>query len=894
MTNYRMSTRLGLVLLLSASLLLVATVQAETNIDIIATTDDGVVITEISDKGTSGVCNGKDWIELYNPGDVSVDLGADLYVLHDDRGLDNEETFAFPPGSVIDAKDYMLLCTEQEITEEPLIPAEEGDATDGATATAGQDEDDAPALLLLLLLSPQFGISGDDIISLTRIRRASGSNATTGTGFSISQSRNGDIYEILSRVPLPNTDDAFDVTYAMDPVTGIYNYTSTPTPGAKNIMTRLLTLEERHAQLKAALKEQNDLGTAFFGMDDRGFPTADAMDTVLDLSFTMLEGDYAYLVENKTFEQYRPFQTATVKTTDGVEVASLNTPGNIRSKGQSSLFLATCVGTVTFPFQVEFADNATLFGMERIYLRHHVGDYSYMRDYAYNRMLARFGLPHTRARKVRVTINGNPHGLYTLLEAPDQDYVFHRSFPDFDPQRYALYKIKSFGLDCGSYTADEIATAEARLGDLSTPPYAFERGEHKPQVPTLSLFEIDQCIEDYDNNLWTRDYFDVILAWLRNDRSCADMLLNTGLIDLDLGNNQFKKEMEEFISVDFSDEQVCDVGCANSNLKHQVDVENFLKSFAFYAVTMNSDTPLINGNNYYLAQSGAEQNGGVGGWKIVPYDFNLAEVVYCHDEICNDRLVHWSVARPTCTSLEASNVAGPLLADEKLHAQYLEYVREFVETIYGNESFVEELQEHAAEQDAFVRDDFWSLFGAFYDLERSPDTATWSDEIPRYPLLPTMKARTEDVRAQLAAIDAGTFPRGPFVGVNGDNEPWEPCADWRLSEPNTTACPEGCKYESCYMSDWTVSSYCDEETGKCLHGDYDEQCRGIFDGDRYAGMQDAEDGRKTFCRFSTGVPVKAMECPAVGAVKLNSSQSAASRVGIVSTAIVAVLSFLFL
>lgn len=838
-----------------------------------------VLINEVSDKGTSTVCDGNDWVELYNPTVAAIDLGAELYVLHDDRGLDSAETFAFPPGSTIAAMSYMLLCTE-------LTLDVGGDGDTAATAATEQVPDPN---------SPQFGIGGGDTISLTRIRRAVSNNGTD-PGFDITQSRNGDFYEVVSKVALPNTDDGFDVTFAIDPATGLYNYTSTPTPGADNIMTRVLTLEERNALFKEELQAQNDLATDFFGMDGRGFKTENAMDTILDLSFTMLEDDYNYLVQNKTFEQYRPFQSVAVKTTSGDEIVSLgNAPGEIRSKGQSSLFLATCVGTDTFPFQLEFAKNSTLFGMERVFLRHHIGDYSYMRDYAYNIMLARFGLPHIRARKVRVTINDNLHGFYTLMEAPDQDYVFHRSFPDFDPERYALYKIKSFAIDCGSYTEAEIATAEARLGEMNTPPYAFERGEHKPQVPALSIFEIDQCIADYDENLWTRDYYDVILAWLRNNRSCSDMLLETGLIERDLGKNDFKEQMEEFIRVDFSDEQVCDVGCTNSNLKNQVDVENWLKAFAFYAVTMNSDTPLINGNNYYLAQSGSEANGGVGGWKIVPYDFNLAEVVYCHDEICNDRLVHWSIARPTCTSLEANNVAGPLLADEQLHGQYLEYVREFVETIYGNESFVEELKEHAAEQDAYVRADFWSLYGAFYDLELAPDTVDWKDEVPRFPLLPTMAARTEDVRAQLAAIDAGTFPRGPFVGVNGDNEPWEPCADWRLSEPNTTACPEGCDYVGCNMPGWTVPSYCDEQTGKCMHADYDEQCRGVYDGYFYAGMQDAEDGRKAFCRFSTGVPTRAMECPAVGAVKLQDAESGASRAlrVTVALAVPGLLSLLF-
>jgi len=816
----------------------------------LGTSQSMIRINEISSKGTSNICNNNDWIELYNVGETAIDL--ETHGLHDSKGYHDEDAFFFPPGTTIQPHSYLLLCNEQN--NDPL--------------------------------SPQFGIGGDDTITLTRSSDNTNSNASTNTSTNtntsssvptLSSNQNSVVfrqaattYIVLSEVTLPGAENIFDVSYAYDSSTNTWNFTSTPTPGADNSITKVLPLEVRNALFKRALIEQNQLGTAFFNMDDRGLPVKNGFDTVLYLSFQMEENDYAYMIQNTHYELYRPFQSMKFTTTKGDVIASLNTAGRIRPKGQSSLFMAICVGTETFPFQVELPDKETFYGMERFYLRSHLADFSYMRDYAYHRMLARFGLPHLRARKVQVKINGNNHGFYTLMEAPDQDYVFHRSFPDFDPQRYALYKVKSMAIDCGSYSSEEIALAETRLkNDTSTPPYAFERGEHKPDVPRFSLFDIGDCQDAYDINMWNRDYNDTVLAWLRNDRSCGDMLMNTGLIDRDLGTKHFDDDMKDFIAQDFSDERVCDVGCQNSDLADYVDQENWLKAFAFYAVTMNSDSPLVNGNNYYLAQSGAEAHGGEGGWKIVPYDFNVAEVYDCHDELCNNRLVHWSIARPTCTSLESNNLAGPILLKETLHKRYLEYVEEFVETIYANKSFIEELERHASEQGSYVRADDWSLFGALYIFEETPTSATWDHEIRgipvlQYPLLPTMRARTEDVRAQLAAIKKREYPRGPFVGKNGNNEPWEPCADWRIPDVDSSKCLHGCKYEGCHMPGWTVESYCDEETGKCLHGDYDEQCRGVFDNYRYVGMEDAKDGRKTFCRFTSGVPVKAMECPLDG------------------------------
>ena len=66
--------------------------------------------------------------------------------------------------------------------------------------------------------------------------------------------------------------------------------------------------------------------------------------------------------------------------------------------------------------------------MEKFYLRNHFGDPSYVRDWSTHRMLRRFGLPYLRTRTAKLYINGEYTGLYSLMEAPDQDYVFYRSF----------------------------------------------------------------------------------------------------------------------------------------------------------------------------------------------------------------------------------------------------------------------------------------------------------------------------------------------------------------------------------------------------------------------------------------------------------------------------------
>lgn len=170
--------------------------------------------------------------------------------------------------------------------------------------------------------------------------------------------------------------------------------------------------------------------------------------------------------------------------------------------------------------------------------------------------------------------------------------------------------------------------------------------------------------------------------------------------------------------------------------------------------------------------------------------------------------------------------------------------------------------DHAAAIKEDVAEDFWSRGGANFDAELTPD-APWNTTnsiTEQFPFLPLLKARTESVREQLAAIDAGTFPRGPHLeqGV----EPWETCADWQSTEPPPTACFQNCRYEGCFKFGWTIPGVCDQATGTCIHGNWDQECQGVADGGRYEGMENREDGSPTFCLTSIGFPSKVSVCPA--------------------------------
>jgi Lamin Tail Domain/CotH kinase protein len=352
-----------------------------------------VMFSEIAYQGTpsSAVCEGaeSDWLELYNTdtGNNTDVSGFDLsgLILYDDQGVnDTDHVYTFPQGQQLAPGEYLVLCMD------------------------GSDP----------LTSPQFKIGESDTLTLF----------------------NPFTQEIVASVgPLPDgapkeERGAFDVTYAWNNnmyISSSYTYTSTPTPGSANILTPVIMNEETTAEeIKERLKLQNALGTQFFGMDDHGLPVPNRLDDVLDLHLTMKQTDYDYLMQNASFQLYAPFTSARVTRSNsnsnsgGEELLVLGSPGRIRTKGQSTLSIAHCMGSPTVPFLIEFNNvnkTQTLYGVERIYLRSHFLDTSYMREWSAHRMLARFGLPHLRARKMRFFINGNRIGLYTVVVSA----IFH-------------------------------------------------------------------------------------------------------------------------------------------------------------------------------------------------------------------------------------------------------------------------------------------------------------------------------------------------------------------------------------------------------------------------------------------------------------------------------------
>ena len=189
-----------------------------------------LIITEIAASGTSDICEGNDWVEIHNSYGAgenttnstnttnSVDL-YDTYILHGTNGIIDARTLPIPQNTALEAGNYLTLCFELS----PLTSSEQ-----------------------------QFGIEANDTITLVRfVNTENGTHLTDG------------FFEVLSSVePLPDLEylEVFDTSFALDPDTDVFGFTSTPTPGSINVMTPviIINIDFDTNRRNATAGEQND------------------------------------------------------------------------------------------------------------------------------------------------------------------------------------------------------------------------------------------------------------------------------------------------------------------------------------------------------------------------------------------------------------------------------------------------------------------------------------------------------------------------------------------------------------------------------------------------------------------------------------------------------------
>jgi hypothetical protein len=97
------------------------------------------------------------------------------------------------------------------------------------------------------------------------------------------------------------------------------------------------------------------------------------------------------------------------------------------------------------------------------------------------------------------------------------------------------------------YEPEQLERAQLRLDEASTPPYAFERGDHREPITVRGPESHDACYADLVDILF-EEYLDVELAYVRYNQDCGEMVVNEGLVDLDLGMKDWDSSMMQFFN----------------------------------------------------------------------------------------------------------------------------------------------------------------------------------------------------------------------------------------------------------------------------------------------------------------------------------------------------------
>ena len=181
-------------------------------------------------------------------------------------------------------------------------------------------------------------------------------------------------------------------------------------------------------------------------------------DTVEDVYITISDTDWNDLLASPLLEEYHAASiTYRHVTVDNVA---------FRTKGNSSLQAVAGMNSTRFSFKVDmnyYVDGQKLLGMKKINLNNNYKDPSYMRERLAYDMMRALDIPAPRLSYVNLYINGSLHGLYTLVEQVDGEFLEK----NFDDPEGDLYKpdgtgsgLLWLGSNFAAYAGVELKTNE--------------------------------------------------------------------------------------------------------------------------------------------------------------------------------------------------------------------------------------------------------------------------------------------------------------------------------------------------------------------------------------------------------------------------------------------------
>ena len=181
-------------------------------------------------------------------------------------------------------------------------------------------------------------------------------------------------------------------------------------------------------------------------------------DTVENVYITISETDWNSILSSPLDEEYHT-AAITYRNITLDDVA-------FRTKGSSSLQSVAQMNSTRYSFKVDmnyYVDGQKLLGMKKINLNNNYKDPSYMRERISYDMMRSLGIPTPRLSYVNLYINGSLHGLYTLVEQVDSEFLetnFKNSEGDLYKPDGTGSDLLWIGSDFAAYSGVELKTNE--------------------------------------------------------------------------------------------------------------------------------------------------------------------------------------------------------------------------------------------------------------------------------------------------------------------------------------------------------------------------------------------------------------------------------------------------
>ena len=181
-------------------------------------------------------------------------------------------------------------------------------------------------------------------------------------------------------------------------------------------------------------------------------------DTVENIYITISGTDWSSILASPLLEEYH---TASITYRN----ITLDDVG-FRTKGSSSLQAVANTDSNRYSFKVDmnyYVDGQKLLGMKKINLNNNYKDPSYMRERLSYDMMRSLDIPTPKLSYVNLYINGSLHGLYTLVEQVDSEFLeehFNNSEGDLYKPDGTGSDLLWLGTDFSAYSGVELKTNE--------------------------------------------------------------------------------------------------------------------------------------------------------------------------------------------------------------------------------------------------------------------------------------------------------------------------------------------------------------------------------------------------------------------------------------------------